>query len=239
MKEALSALKEYQDILTRISQLEKQLSHVPKEIQKLENEWKNLTGQTKALQIEIENQTQTRHQAELNLAIQQEKHEKFEKDLSEVTNDKEYNAVLREIDNAKKEISTYSKKIKECDATTIDVESKIEDIEGLAAESEKNYKQQLEEFRGSQTAGSKELEVLIVERKKALERVPKGMFSKFSRVAERRNGVGLAYCQDSICKACNVRVRHHIVEQLKMRDKIFQCESCRRILYFLESETEG
>jgi len=236
LKEALSTLKEYQVVLTQIAQLEKQLAHIPPEIQELESEWKALTDKIETHRGEIEKTKEETHKSDLDLTVQREKLQKFEGDLSEVTNDKEYNAVLREIDTAKKEIGRLEGKIKEGNASIGELEKAIDETEALAKESEKRYKDELKSYRDGQSSGSGELENLIAERDKAVDKVPKGLLSKFNRIAERREGVGLAFCQDSICKSCNVRVRHHIVEQLKTHDKVLQCESCRRILYYQEPE---
>ncbi len=241
MKKAISALKDYQVTLTRISALEKELSLIPPEIKKLETDWKKQSSQVEQYKEELEELKKNKRQDELDLQTEEEKHKKFESDLSEVTNDKEYNAVLREIDMAKKEMGRYKEQIKTAGESMKDLEAKIEEGTILAAESKKQFEKELSDYRKSQDKLSSELKSLKSEANIVMEGIPKGLLSKFNRIAERRNGVGLAFCQDSICKSCNVRVRHHIVEQLKMHDKALQCESCRRILYYLEpnQETKG
>jgi len=236
LKETLSALKDYQVILNRISFLEKQLALVPPEIKKLENIWQGFVKQIDQLNKDLEATQEKKHKYEVTLAEEKIKHEKFEGDLSEVTNDKEYNAVLREIDNAKKEIARNELGISECLESSKASQEKIDELQSLETEAHKHYQREIKAHRRGQSSASKELKALLKERDVAKDKVPKGMLSKFNRIAERRDGVGLAFCQDTICKSCNVRVRHHIVEQLKARDKVFQCESCRRILFYLETE---
>jgi len=236
LKEAVSALKEYQVILTRISFLEKELAHVPPEIKKLETAWQALTSQIekyKSEQVELE---QKCHKADVSLELEEQKSVKFEGDLSEVTNDKEYNAVLREIDTAKKEIGKYKELIKTSRAKINEIDVEIAEHVTKSEEAKAEFEKELNVYRTSQKAYTKELKELKKESQIVKETIPRGLLSKFNRIAERRNNVGLAFCQDSICKSCNVRVRHHIVEQLKMRDKVFQCESCRRILFYVEVE---
>jgi len=36
-----------------------------------------------------------------------------------------------------------------------------------------------------------------------------------------------------ICKACHVRLRPHVTQQIRRNEEIVQCDNCQRILYFV------
>ena len=38
------------------------------------------------------------------------------------------------------------------------------------------------------------------------------------------------------CQVCMVRLRPQVFQELRVGEKIFHCESCRRILYFQPKE---
>jgi len=174
LKEAVSALKDYQVVLSRISTLDKELSHVPSEIKVLETEWQTLTSQIEKYKSEQEELEQKCHKADVSLGLEEEKSQKFERDLTEVTNDKEYNAVLREIDTAKKETARYKELIKTNRTTIKETESKIEECAALAEESKSKFDKELKAFRSSQAEFSKELIKLNKDAKKIIGKVPKG-----------------------------------------------------------------
>jgi len=50
-------------------------------------------------------------------------------------------------------------------------------------------------------------------------------------VREKR-GTAVVEIKSGYCSACHVRMRPQAANELRRNDIIFQCESCRRILYF-------
>ena len=56
----------------------------------------------------------------------------------------------------------------------------------------------------------------------------------FEQVSRARKGV--AICQatrDGLCSQCQVRLRPMVFQQVRANDTIVQCDSCRRILYYV------
>ena len=56
----------------------------------------------------------------------------------------------------------------------------------------------------------------------------------FEQVSRARKGV--AICQatrDGMCSQCQVRLRPMVFQQVRANDTIVQCDSCRRILYYV------
>jgi len=56
----------------------------------------------------------------------------------------------------------------------------------------------------------------------------------FEQVSRARKGV--AICQatrDGLCSQCQVRLRPMVFQQVRANDTIVQCDSCRRILYYI------
>ncbi len=66
--------------------------------------------------------------------------------------------------------------------------------------------------------------------------IPENLFETYERVARRRHGVGVAAVLHEACSLCGLRVVPHVFQQLRRTDcsDIFQCETCTRILYYVE-----
>lgn len=234
MQENLNTLRSYQDVLTRIAELDALLAFVPAEVTELETEWKNIQERLEELKTTDEDLTTALKAHRLALTETNEQSEKFEKDLHQVTNNKEYNAVLKEIDGAKKKIHALEEEIEKKKEAQAEIQKNIQECTDLGAESQAKYEQALKEYRATQKESQKELKKLTTQRNKLAKAIPTRLMRQFTRIAERRNGVGLALCVNAVCQACNVRVRQNIVDELRRFDKIFSCESCKRILYFEE-----
>jgi hypothetical protein len=232
MKESLQSLKEYQDILLRIAELERMLAVVPPEIESLEKEWtaiKDRIGELEQRGGEQESQLSEKQKA---LEEAERKAKKFEEDLHQVTNTKEYHAALKEIDSAKKQIHTLKEAITSRTKELEEIKANLEECTQLEGESRKVYEEKMAEHRSGMKDNEVELAEKTKSRDKLAKKVPAKMMSRFNRIASRRSGVGLAVCEDGTCLACNVRVRHSVVAELRKYRRLIQCDSCKRILFF-------
>jgi len=236
LKENLNALRDYQDVLARIAELEALLAFVPSEVTDLETEWKSIQERLEELNTSGETLDSDLKQHQLTLSETSEKAEKYEKDLHQVTNSKEYNAVLKEIDGAKKKIHSLEEEIEKLKESKVEVARNTEECAQLEKESKEKYETALKGYRATQKESEKELKKLVKSRDKYAKAIPKRLMRQFTRIADRRSGVGLALCIQAVCQACNVRVRQNIVDELRRFEKIIICESCKRILYFEETE---
>ena len=62
------------------------------------------------------------------------------------------------------------------------------------------------------------------------------MLATYERIAARHHGIGVAAVLDQACSLCGLRVVPHVFQLLRRDDynEIFQCETCSRILYYVE-----
>ncbi len=234
LNDALTALKDYQIVLNRISELEKLLSFVPEDVQVLENEWQTMKERLAELVARHEEQSLTQKTQDTALAEATEKSKKFEKDLNEVTNSKEYNAVIKEIDAIRKRVSSLNDDITKRMVDLEEITKNIDECKQLASQSKSKYQSALRKYRATQSEFKTELESNVAERDKKAALVPESLMRQFARIADRRQGIGLALCVDSICSACNVHIRSNVVEMIRHNQRVIKCDSCQRILYFHE-----
>ena len=238
MKATLVALRDYQEVLHRIDELEKLLSVVPDAVKTLEQEWQVVQTRIDDLNARKTEQEAkiSERQKELDEATAQA--QKFEADLKMVTNGKEYNAVLKEIDAIKKRVSTCTEELSERRGDLEEVVSNLDENSTLATESRSKYESALAAHKKSQVGYEKELNQKNTQKTKLGAGITPKLMKLFNRIASRRNGVGVARCVSDVCAACNVRVRQSVVDQLRRFNSLLQCESCQRILFFDDSTDE-
>jgi len=236
LKLTLQSLRNYQEVLSRIAELDELLAFVPPEIVNLETEWLAIQKKIEDLAAEkIEQETKLKER-ELLLSEARSKAEKFEKDLHEVTNTKEYHAVLKEIDTSKKQVSGLEDEIKRRKDELAENARMMDECVGLEKESKTRYETDLTSHEEKQFENRKERDKLLVKRTSLASKIPARLMKQFDRIASRRNGVGLSLCVAAVCQACNVRVRQNVVDQLRKYDRIINCESCKRMLFFSEGD---
>ncbi len=236
MKLTLESLKSYQEVLSRIAELDELLAFVPDDIVTLENEWKSIQKKIEELKAKRAEQESKIKEQERLLIEAQTKALKFEKDLHEVTNTKEYHAVLKEIDTAKKLVSGLEEDLKQRRTDLAENKRMSDECVELEKESKAKFKSEMGTHEEQQSENRKERETLQSQKNALANKIPAKLMKQFERIASRRNGVGLAMCVAAVCQACNVRVRQNVVDQLRKHDRIISCESCKRMLFFAEGD---
>jgi predicted nucleic acid-binding Zn-ribbon protein len=173
----------------------------------------------------------SRRQHEAALQDLEAKRSKYKGQLMEVKTNKEYTAMLHEIEAVEREIRGREDQIL----------ADMERAEGLAAEvkrEEERYRAAEEEARREGRTLDERGRVLAeeggrlaAERDQIAARIPESLLDLFQRVARLR-GVAVAEARDGMCQLCHVRLRPQMYVDLKRNEDVLQCPACSRILYF-------
>jgi predicted nucleic acid-binding Zn-ribbon protein len=228
----LSQLIELQELDLEILRVTERLAKIPAEREQIENEFNQYAAEFLALKNQYDQTLKDRKQLETELADTQQHHEKYQQDKMRVRNEKEYTAVLREIDSSKKLISSLEteilkrmEEIEKLDATlkvlSPDIDRKRDEVDTTLARLDREF-----EEVGRQSA---EFE----ERRRALcALLPRPLFSVYDRMARIKRGQALAEIRDGVCTACRMKVRPKVFSDVRKGDQMITCESCGRILFY-------
>jgi uncharacterized protein len=236
----LNQLIELQELDLEIQHISDRLSKIPEEREKTENEFKHHASEFLDLKSKHERTLEDRQQLEAELATTQQNHEKFEQDKTRVQNEKEYTAVLREIDTARKHISSLEtellKRMEELDAMDAELVVRAPDVERLRAEVDVA----LAALNREHEEASRVLVEFGERRKKLSGQIPKHLFATYERMSRLGRGQALAEVRNNgICAACRVRVRPKIFSDVRKGDQLIICENCGRILYYRNQTTQS
>jgi hypothetical protein len=177
--------------------------------------------------IEAERATRS---AELSTLEESKKH--FQDSLMQVKNQREYAAVLKEIDAVKARIAENEDAIL---ASMDEVETLKTDLEARAAH--------IESERAIVDKERTEIEAAVADSQATIERatarraeleatLPAPLVGNVRRVEEGRRGVFLVRADREMCSACHVRVRPQVYQEIKQALKLHACGNCKRYLYY-------
>jgi len=174
-----------------------------------------------------------RRAIEKDVAVHQGRLSKFrEQAMAEKTNI-EYHAIQKEISFAQTEIKALEDRILEgmLEADELTAALKKADSE-LAAEQKAS-----EAARRAMTAEHAELnaslERIVRERAGLIAATDPVLVATYEQVLRRRNGVAVAEAVDGICTICHVRLRPQVFNTVLRNDRIMQCDTCQRFLYYV------
>jgi predicted nucleic acid-binding Zn-ribbon protein len=225
-----------QKVDDEVRALETRLRAIPKEIAALEkeiaSERKNLDDAAAALA-----DAQKAHRAnESALAATEEKVKKYRDQLMSVKTNDEYKLMQKQIEAAQGEVSGIEDKILQgYDAIKeLEEKKKLRQKELETGQTEISAMERVLETERARLEG--ELAERRASREQILKEIPSALFEDYDRIAKSRGGVAVAEAVDERCQVCMVRLRPQVYQELRIGEKIFHCESCRRILYFQQKE---
>jgi predicted nucleic acid-binding Zn-ribbon protein len=155
--------------------------------------------------------------------------------LMAVKTNKEYTAMLHEIQMAEAQIRTEEDKILEI---MEEMETKENNLKGAEQELHKKtaeYQESIRKTNESTPQLQAELVKLCEEKMLKESQVGMELLSRYRRIAEARKGIALAEAKDELCSACHVRIRPQMYADLIRTETILACDSCSRILFYRES----
>jgi uncharacterized protein len=224
-----------QDIDQKISSFRKQISEIPDKAQAYQREFQQLTlahQERVALGQELAKQRRTR---ESDVELMRTKLSRLKDQLMTVKTNKEYTAMLHEIQMAEDHIRSAEDGI-------LEVMEQLESMEGKLAQEDKELKAKeaelKEQMRKTELAvPALEADVIkLCAQKAELEtKIGADILARYRRIADSRKGIALAEAKDELCSACHVRIRPQVLADLLRTDEIHMCDSCSRILFFRES----
>ncbi len=169
----------------------------------------------------------------------QQRLERSQQKLMQVSNQREYSAVLNEIDATKAELSKVGDGIAER-------ELRIEELAGPAAEADTRIAaerattdEQKKAIETELDEQAQRLEQLKADREQLVAEIPPRYLRRFDSVFKGRGGLAMAAIQDGACGACHVRLRPQVISLVRRGEELIICDSCRRYLYIEPTPEEG
>lgn len=236
LKTQINSLIRLQTIDTEIYALRYENDSKPQEIKALETAFEEKKQHLSALEkISLDLQKQ-RKDKELELASKEEGIKKLQTQLYSLRTNKEYQAMLQQIEDAKADASVIEDKIlellDELDKTKKDVEQekqKLQTEEKLFVEEKKRIEERVKEIDGR-------LAQLEAQRKQVSPEIDAKILIQYEKILHNRDGLAIVNVKNNSCQGCNMFVPPQMINLIRMYERIVTCEVCNRMLY-IEDET--
>jgi predicted nucleic acid-binding Zn-ribbon protein len=229
----LQTLISLQAVDTRIAALESDAARLPKEIAAIHAAVDEAKKQAEQAKGRLDAARKDQRAKEKDLEVVQAKRSKNEARLYEVKTNKEYSAVLIEIEEIKQEKARMEEEV----LVLMEAQERLgADIR----EAESRFKQRESEGR-SQEAGLKEqlrgieadLAGVRTERKELATKLPANILADYDRILRARGGLALVpVAKPNFCGACRMTITPQRLQELRAQSSLIPCESCGRYLYW-------
>ena len=164
--------------------------------------------------------------------------EHFQKQKSSVTNEREFTAVISEIDYATKAIEETSARRKELEEAIDQLTTEIEERRNARPEEETAQTEVVTAWEKQKAKLLRRVHKLSKEAKKVEEEIQPKNRARFLRLLESKQGTSVAKVVDGSCSLCHFALRPHLQQRVRRCEEIIDCEHCHRILYIEETLTD-
>ena len=237
MENQIQFLWQLQGIDLNLSEMEGQEQQLDIEIDRLKSDEDELSGVLAGLeeQLAVKNGERQNIRAEIERLKGMVEQSKIK--LTQITNNKEYFAALKEIESNEKEMSAFETGLLELLEEVETLESQISDQHALLTEKDEEIATRKAETSRQIKKLSKGSSSLQKERKKIIAQLDKRLLARYDRI-RRRFANAVVNVKRGTCMGCHVNVPPQVYINLLKGDEILNCPNCQRIMYS-EPETDS
>ncbi len=231
VEERLRALYNLQKVDSEITKIQILRGELPLEVQDLEDEIAGL--QTRVEKLEGE-------QKDNETAISNKKNEiedagvlikKYEEQQNNVRNNREFDAITKEIEYQNLEIELCEKKIREFKFKTDEASATLEKAKLFTDNRVQDLELKKSELESITKETQKEEDDLLKQSELIGEKVEERLLTAYKRIrGNARNGLAVVAVERDACGGCFNKIPPQRQLDIRMRNRISVCEYCGRIL---------
>ncbi len=228
----LKALVALQAIDVRIRDLEKDNQHIPVRLKQIEEILTKQRGELSSQRNALDEAEMARRLLEGDLKAEKDKIKKWESRLNELRNNRDYQALSREIEAARKanlgiedEILRKMQEIEDLKSSSTTVAEELVSLEQELSAERTQLEQRLR-MVNEQIAGEEG------GRRQAIEKIEPRWFKQYEMIRKRRDGVAVVPTLDEHCQGCYMGIPPQLYNIVLKGQEIETCPHCHRIIYY-------
>lgn len=235
MREKLKALATLQKVDMEIASLRKSAEIYPKQLAELEKELGAARSAVEAERARLADIERQRRVLEQNIADEKEKVKKWEARLSEQRSSREYAALAREIDIAKKANQTLAEELIELGKTQTAQREVVKTKEQEFAARQDQIGGRVAELKKKMGDVDGQVRELDTKRAEAASHVDPTLLRRYDTVRKKRMPALVPVQAPGKCLGCNMNVPPQLYNTLRSSLGTDVCPSCHRIIYASEA----
>ena len=232
MEGQLRLLVKLQELELALKQFEAAIATKPRELDPLLRALDDLRASVAQHRKDLDNLDKQRRQLESAIAQEQANLQRAQRKLLEVKTNKEYAAMLAEIEAFKHKIAEHEDTVLQLMELTEVRKQELHELDHRVNEAE----QQLAESRRRNEAELSVLQNTLAQRQRTRdETVPqleRPVMELYLRLLHTRKGLAVVGIKSGACQGCFLSLPPQLVQEVRRNDRILTCSHCQRILYW-------
>jgi predicted nucleic acid-binding Zn-ribbon protein len=236
LKEKLLLLIKIQECDSQLVKLSAKKKTLPEDMEKLNQEFGSFEEGIKKNKVKYDELKSRHAENENKIKKINEGIVKTKERMLEVKNNKEYQAMLKEIETAESSRS-------EVETSIISLLEELDKLVALVKKDEEILKQSRNKYEQEKKAMEDDLnavdaDVVSWEQKRieVQKNVPDELLVTYERVKKRNKGIGVTSVWKAVCNGCHMNIPPQLYNEIQRSEELFSCPNCNRILYFQDME---
>ncbi len=231
MREELVLLIELQKSDSAMSRIHVKKKDLPERLAKLEEEFRAVQALVDETKTRLDALQKDRAEKEGHLKKDGDALRKAKDRLNDVKTNKEYQAVLKEIET----MESTSGRIED------EIISVLEDIDRIKAECQEKetglqahcgrFEKEKRQIEGEIASLDAELTDIQTQNQELRKRVPPEMLKKYEMIKHLHRGVAVASVWKEVCDGCHMNIPPQLYNAMSKNAEIVHCPNCSRFLY--------
>ncbi len=235
MKKQITLLVDLQKIDQDIRTLNTKKQTLPEKAKEIDQNFQDRKDKVEEDRKGLDGLNKLHKEKESDLKLGQDKLRKAKERLLEVKTNKEYQAMLTEIDAVEKANGRIEEEI-------LILYDRIDEKKGFL----KKHEEDFDQYQGGYEAERKRIEEEMAsldgaldEQKIKFDALVQGLESalrrRYEMIKGRMNGIAVVAVRKGICSGCHMNIPPQLDNDLQRSEEIICCPNCNRIIYWSES----
>lgn len=234
MREKLLALAALQKVDVEVAALKKSAEAYPKDIGEFEKQLAAAKAAVDAERTKLDELERQKVTLEQTIVEDKDKVKKWEARLTEQRSTREYSALAREIDIAKKGQQTMSEEVVELGRQATIQREAVRTKDAEFQDKSKGLLEKIGALKEKLAAAEASVRALDGSREAAAKSVDGSLLKRYDVVRKKRMPALAALVPPGVCKGCGMNVRAQLYNTLVASKGFDTCPSCSRIVYAQE-----
>ena len=232
MKKNVKVLLDLQEIMSRSRMVEREKQKVPLEVADLKSLFEEREAKFLATRQEFEQLQKEKREKEREIEEEREKVERAKAKLMSIKTNKEYYAMLKEIEATKRSNASREDELLSILSRYEEVEKRLAEFSGEVEEVGARYRERMVDIEARMAKFDRDISQLQAKRKEIATGLDAGLARRFEMIFDRRDGIAIVPARNQSCTGCHMNLSPQLFNLLQRDDRIYSCPNCNRIIYF-------
>lgn len=231
VEERLQNIYQLQEIDSKLDEIKVLKGELPIEVEDLEDEIKGLETRNEKTLQKLESLDDEINEFKKRIATSKTLIERYKAQLDDVKNNREYEALTKEIELQDLDIKLSEKKMAEVEVSKVQRKEAMDENNKRIAEKNDLLSTKKVELGKIIEKTEKEEDKLASKSEKARKNIDDRILKSYDKIrSSYRNGIAVATIMRNSCSGCFNRIPPQLQIEIGLRKNIIACEHCGRIL---------